>query len=432
MAETETGLHKHMSSVDGVVLYMTAVLGQSLIVLPSLTARQAGPWSILIWVILAFVSYPIASIMAELGARYPSPGGVITFISHALGEQIGDLTGMLYLTAMLVGSPTSAFFFVEYLRTIIPFPPSADLFVGAGYLMLLCAINAFDVRVIMRFQRWIFLASIGIVVTGIFFVFGHISVPQLTNTHGYTLSGVFTTMLLAFFALVGWENATFSSAEFRNPRALVTSLRISAALVGLLFVGMSVSVVGALSRTTLAHSDTSITDLLQVSFGPRVIPLASIITLIILFSLSVTWTRSAARLVLSMARSGALPNVLAKTHPQSGSPRYALLALGTAWIISLLCFALMRLHIETYMQLSSANFLITYVFIFAAAWRLLFKSRYLVWLIIATVVIAALVITSLPSLWYAGVSTGVFLLIMKARQWQTTSAKAKHALTESS
>ncbi len=432
MAADETGLHKHMSSMDGVVLYMTAVLGQSLIVLPSLTARQAGPWSILIWVVLAFVSYPIAMIMAVLGAKYPSPGGVITFISKALGRQIGDLTGMLYLTAMLVGTPTSALFFVEYLRAIIPFPSSADIFVGAGYLIVLCVINAFDVRVIMRFQRWIFLVSIGIVVAGIIFVFSHISVPQLTNTHGYTISGVFTTMLLAFFALVGWENATFSSAEFRNPKALVTSLRISAALVGLLFVGMSISVVGALSRATLAHSDTSITDLLQVSFGPRIVPLASLITLIILFSLSVTWTRSAARLVFALAGSGSLPAILAKAHKRTGTPRNALMALGISWILSLLCFAIFHLRLETYMQLSSANFLVTYVFIFAAAWRLLYNSKYLIWLIIATVVIAALVITSFTSLWYAGVSTAIFLLLLLARQWQTIFAKTTQAATEGS
>src|SRR5260370_16301838 len=65
-------LRKHLSVTDGFVLYTSAVLGQSLIVLPSIAARHAGPWSILVWAALAAVSYPLARIMAELGARNPS------------------------------------------------------------------------------------------------------------------------------------------------------------------------------------------------------------------------------------------------------------------------------------------------------------------------------------------------------------------------
>ena len=69
---TTAGLRRHLSVTDGFVLYTSAVLGQSLIVLPSIAARQAGPWSILVWIGLAAISYPVARIMAELGARYPS------------------------------------------------------------------------------------------------------------------------------------------------------------------------------------------------------------------------------------------------------------------------------------------------------------------------------------------------------------------------
>ena len=66
MATAHT-LRKHLSLTDGFVLYTSAVLGQSLIVLPNIAARHAGAWSILIWAGLAALSYPLARIMAELG-----------------------------------------------------------------------------------------------------------------------------------------------------------------------------------------------------------------------------------------------------------------------------------------------------------------------------------------------------------------------------
>src|SRR5512146_2190226 len=113
-------LRKHLSLTDGFVLYTSAVLGQSLIVLPSIAARHSGPWSILVWAVLAVVSYPLARIMAELGARYPSAGGVITFIGRGLGQRTGWLTGTLYLSAIAVGGPAMALIFSEYLGTLVP------------------------------------------------------------------------------------------------------------------------------------------------------------------------------------------------------------------------------------------------------------------------------------------------------------------------
>src|SRR5260370_8050617 len=98
-------LRKHLSVTDGFVLYTSAVLGQSLIVLPSIAARHAGPWSILVWAALAAVSYPLARIMAELGARNPSAGGVITFIGRGLGQRVGCLPAALSLPSLPLRRP---------------------------------------------------------------------------------------------------------------------------------------------------------------------------------------------------------------------------------------------------------------------------------------------------------------------------------------
>jgi amino acid transporter len=89
---TEPALRKHLSVTDGFVLYTSAVLGQSPDRPALYLARLRPPGPSLIWAGLAAVSYPLARIMAELGARYPSAGGVIAFIGRGLGQRIGWLT----------------------------------------------------------------------------------------------------------------------------------------------------------------------------------------------------------------------------------------------------------------------------------------------------------------------------------------------------
>src|SRR5579859_2569712 len=140
-----TALRKHLSVTDGFVLYTSAVLGQSLIVLPSIAARHAGPWSILVWAALAAVSYPLARIMAELGARYPSAGGVIAFIGQGLGQPVGWLTGTLYLAAIAVGGPATALVFSEYLGKVAPLSAQQRFLVAAVLLAALVLGNCFDV-----------------------------------------------------------------------------------------------------------------------------------------------------------------------------------------------------------------------------------------------------------------------------------------------
>ncbi|HEX5572117.1 MAG TPA: APC family permease, partial [Ktedonobacterales bacterium] len=264
---TATSLRKHLSVTDGFVLYTSAVLGQSLIVLPSIAARQAGPWSILVWIGLAAVSYPLARIMAELGARYPSAGGVIAFISRGLGQRVGWLTGTLYLTAIAVGGPATALVFAEYLGQLVPLPGASRFIVAAALLGLLVVGTCFDVSRIMRVQRWGFFGCLAAITVALLLAVPHVTTARLTDVSGYTLAGVGSTGLICFFAFVGWENAAFSGEEFADPRTLVKALGLAVAAVGVLFTLLGVTVVGALSRSVIASSDATLADLTRLTLG---------------------------------------------------------------------------------------------------------------------------------------------------------------------
>lgn len=415
---TATGqtLRKHLSLTDGFVLYTSAVLGQSLIVLPSIAARHAGPWSILIWAALAAVSYPLARVMAELGTRYPSAGGAITFIGRGLGQPVGWLTGALYLAAIVVGGPATALIFSEYLGTLVPLAMPAHFLVAAAVLAVLVLASCFDVSRVMRLQRWVFLGCLVAVTAAILLAFPHVTQARLTDVTGYDLAGVASTGLICFFAFVGWENAAFSGEEFTDPRTLVKALGLAVATVGALFVLLGITVVGGLSRAVLAASDASLADLARLSLGATATSIASAIALVLLFLFMLTWARSGVRLIYALAREGVFPRPLARVDAATGAPRLAAWALGGAWGLALAVQILLGVPIETYIKLASGNFLLTYVLIILTAWRLLDARRYLAALVSSSLAILLLVVAGFQSLWYALATAALFAAVMAVRQ----------------
>src|SRR5690606_35643832 len=69
----------------GSALYIAAVLGTGILVLPGLAAQAAGPASILAVAAVLLAAIPLAGTFAALAARYPDAGGVATFVRLALG-----------------------------------------------------------------------------------------------------------------------------------------------------------------------------------------------------------------------------------------------------------------------------------------------------------------------------------------------------------
>ncbi|MBN9173752.1 MAG: amino acid permease, partial [Microbacterium sp.] len=79
--------------VQGVALYVAAVLGSGLLVLPGLAADVAGPASILAVVVVIVLAVPLAGTFAALAARFPDPGGVASYVRRALGPTAARATG---------------------------------------------------------------------------------------------------------------------------------------------------------------------------------------------------------------------------------------------------------------------------------------------------------------------------------------------------
>ena len=71
---------------SGAALYVGAVLGPGVLLVPALAAQAAGPASVLAWVGLLAASLAIAATFAALGVRHPVAGGAAAYVRAAYGR----------------------------------------------------------------------------------------------------------------------------------------------------------------------------------------------------------------------------------------------------------------------------------------------------------------------------------------------------------
>src|ERR1700746_777738 len=86
-----------LTTPRGAALYIGALLGPGLLLLPGLAAAEAGPASILAWLGLLILSGLFAAVFSALGRHNPSRRGVIG------GAPILCLIGASYVTALTGG-----------------------------------------------------------------------------------------------------------------------------------------------------------------------------------------------------------------------------------------------------------------------------------------------------------------------------------------
>ena len=78
-------------------------------VLPSITANSAGPASILSWVIMSILAFPIVATLARLAKMIPSAGGITAYVQMAFNANTSAILGWIMLGSIPIGVPIIAF-----------------------------------------------------------------------------------------------------------------------------------------------------------------------------------------------------------------------------------------------------------------------------------------------------------------------------------
>ncbi len=347
--KTKIALPRILSLWDVVMIVIGGVIGSGIFLSPSeiASAVPAPLLMLAVWVIGGLFSFFGAVAFAELGAAMPEAGGIYVFLREAYGPLISFLFG--WTLFLVIDSGSIATLAVAFSHNILPrfigMSPLTMKLVAAAFVLFLGVVNYVGLRWGALLQNWttyLKTAAIGIIVVGVFFFAkSHGNVKNFVEPgpgpFSLPLLGAFGIGLVAsLWAYKGWEAATYSAGEVKNPKKnLPLGILIGTIAVIVLYVLANLAYLYVMPVGKIAASEGRVAlDVMQTIGGPF---LASLITLLILFSILGAANQNmltSPRVYFAMARDGMFFKKIAECHPKFLTPHVAILAI-TFWAIML-------------------------------------------------------------------------------------------------
>ncbi len=407
---------------QAVALYVAAVIGAGVLLLPGLAATTAGPASMLAWAFDALLGAPLALTFAFLGARFPDAGGVATYTSRAFGGGAGAAVGWMYFIGAAIGQIIVPLVGASYIAQPLGLDRNGFFLVAGAILAIPIAANLRGLQVSGR-------AALGLsaVVALLLLVASLVSLPRQHLAawtpfapHGWGAVGQTTVLLL--FAFSGWEAVASLGAEFKRPeRDIPRSVIFSVAIITVLYLAIAAATIGAQVYGSPAVDRISVALLLGGGLGYGAEIIAAGIAVIVCVGTINAFIAGVARLGYALARDHAAPGWLA-TLDQRGTPIAGVLLIGVFAEVGLLVSWRVGLDVNFWLALPNTLVLLTYILGMAAgAWLLAGRARLLALLSLLLCLVA------LP---FTGVSLWLALLIALvalAYRWARQRAERRQA-----
>ena len=354
-----------------VALYVGAVVGAGVLLLPGVAASTAGPASLVAWLFVGVLGIPLALTFAALAARFSDAGGVATYATRAFGATAGAVVGWSYFVAGSVGQAIVSLTGGYYVAAA--FDRGDELaFPVAGAILLACVLsNLRGLRISGRIQLALSTAVAVMLGAAALSAVPRFDAGAFGPLVPHGLDAVGRAAVPLFFAFAGWEAIAHLSAEFRNPRRdLRLATGITIAVVLCLYLGVSAAVIGTSSYGTPDVDRSAVAQVLGDSVGLAAAPVAGVAAALISLGTANAFIASVSRLGYALARDGAFPRSLGRLDAQ-GVPRVAVIAVGAVGAAGLAIILAGRLGAEDLLVVPSSLVILTYILGMGAGVRLL-------------------------------------------------------------
>lgn len=335
-------------------MYMGAVLGPGVLVLPALAAQAAGPASVLAWLGLLTLSVPVALSFATLGAKYPDGGGVSSFVGRAFGQWARAPVGWwFFFGGVPVGVLAGALVGGHYVAHAVGLKEGAAIAIACLLLFAAFLTNHAGLHISGRAQLLLVGLLVALLTMTVLLSTPHVRAVNFTPfaPHGWWAIGHAVTVL--FYAFSGWEAVSHLSAEFADARRHLRRVTVSTLImIAVLYIGLAAVTTGVLGAQNAA-SEVPLMLLLEDRIGSSGRIVTATAGVLLTFGAINAYIAGGARLGAALARDGALPRWLDTGTLAGQVPRRSLAVLAVLCALLAVVTVVYSIELDTLMRITS-------------------------------------------------------------------------------
>jgi amino acid transporter len=256
------------------VLGIGAMIGAGIFALLGEAGAIAGSAVWLSFLLGGIVATLLGYVCVKLGSRYPSRGGLITYLVEGFGKGrlVGTASWLGYIAAVVIVCSMVAVSFGSYATSLFVGDDAAgwwDNVFTTALILTMVTVNIIGATFVARAQSLIVTAVLGVFAVFIAVTLVDLDLDLLAFSGYPSFSKILASVALTFFAYLGFNVITFTAADLPDarrdlPRAMFGALGVTTVTYILIALG----VFGTLTvAEVVAYGETAIAEAARPALG---------------------------------------------------------------------------------------------------------------------------------------------------------------------
>ena len=336
-------LKRGMSLFPALAANMLNMVGVGpFLTVPLILAAMGGPQALLGWLSGALIALCDGLVWSELGAAMPDTGGSYDYLQQAFGpKSFGRLMAFLFLWQVMLAGPLTAASggvgFADYARYLYPQMTGVQHTVLAMAVCLAATALLYrDIKAVGKISvvLWVgLMVAIGVIIWG---GVTHFSAARAFDfppgafhlSKGFFL-GLGAGTLISMYDFSGYFNVCLIGGEVEKPASTIPrTVLLSVGILAVLYIAMSLSIIGVLPWREAAQSNAIISDYIARLYGSRAAVLMTALILWVAFASVFCVLLGYTRVPYAAAAEGRFFSPFARLHPKRSFPSFSVIFMG--------------------------------------------------------------------------------------------------------
>ena len=256
------------------VLGIGAMIGAGIFALLGEAGAIAGSAVWISFLLGGIVASLLGYVCVKLGTRYPSSGGLITYLIEGFGRGplVGTASWLGYIAAVVTVCSMVAVSFGSYATSLFVGQDASawwDNLFTTALILLMVAVNIVGASFVARAQSLIVTGVLGVFALFIAVTIVDLDLDLLAFSGYPSFSKILASVALTFFAYLGFNVITFTAGDLRDPahdlpRAMFGALGVTSVTYILIALG----VFGTLTvAEVVQYGETAIAEAARPALG---------------------------------------------------------------------------------------------------------------------------------------------------------------------